>query len=68
MITHAGTDHHRVERIIGALSQRITVRALGGSAWEVEYADFEDRSAALEALNRDLDEIAGGWREVLATK
>jgi hypothetical protein len=65
-IVHPGVDMHRAEGIIARLSERTAVRALGG-AWEVEYTDFEDRADALEALNRDLDAIAGDWRGYLET-
>jgi hypothetical protein len=35
------------------------------SAWKFEYVDFEDRTAALEALATDLDRIDEGWRSCL---
>ena len=64
-IVQPGVDTRRVNEIVGKLSERTAVRALGGSAWQVEYLDFEDRDAALGALSRDLDAIAGDWREFL---
>jgi hypothetical protein len=39
-----------------------------GPTWRATYLDFEDREAALEALETDLDAIDRGWSDVLTIR
>ena len=39
-----------------------------GPWWNVGYADFATRAAALDALSSDLDQIDADWRDVLAVR
>jgi hypothetical protein len=61
----ATADLEQVRRIIGVLGETRHVWGEAGSTWKVDYLDFEDRDAALNALEADLGGIDARWGEAL---
>jgi hypothetical protein len=64
-IKDPAADLQRARGIVDSLSKAQPIRDIDGAAWKVEYVDFEDRAAALEALRYDLDSIDLDWTACL---
>lgn len=59
-------DEQQVEKIIEALGERRTTRAIDPNAWRVDMGvDPSDWTAARRELEQDLDSIDEDWRKVL---
>lgn len=58
-------DADRAEQIISLLKQQRRVDDLEGSWWRVELVDFEDRVAAIKAVEIELTELSADWQSCL---
>ena len=65
-IKSPSADEDRAKAIIDTLAEQRRVEPDGDAWWRTEYADFEDRRAATDALHADLRAIDEHWGEVLA--
>ena len=62
-----GADQEKVEKIIEALGEKRTTRAIGPNAWRIDMDldPTDDWTADRQALEQDLDSIDQDWRKVL---
>jgi hypothetical protein len=60
-------DQEQVEKIVEALGETRTTRAIGPNAWRIDMDPdpTDDSTADRQTLEQDLDSIDADWRKVL---